>query len=81
MAIAWNYAGFSLLLVFLLDAGDFCDGGVTSSFVRTKNVSADMPLDSDVFQVPLVIMPLNRCVFSAMNLYQNYVFLSFDFWT
>ncbi|RVW50330.1 Purple acid phosphatase 2 [Vitis vinifera] len=52
MGIGWNYAGFVLLVVFLLDAGDFCDGGVTSSFVRTKNISADMPLDSDVFQVP-----------------------------
>ncbi|WKA10211.1 hypothetical protein VitviT2T_027793 [Vitis vinifera] len=52
MGIRWYCAGFFLLVVVALDAGYFCDGGVTSSFARTNNISADMPLDSDVFRVP-----------------------------
>ncbi|EOY14888.1 Purple acid phosphatase 10 isoform 2 [Theobroma cacao] len=39
------------LLCLILSASDFCNGGITSSFVR-KEYSPDMPLDSDVFQVP-----------------------------
>ena len=50
MAIGWNYSSFVLPVVFLLEAADFSDGGVTSSFVRTANIYADMPLDfSDVW--------------------------------
>lgn len=52
MGIRWYCAGFFLLVVVALDAGYFCDGGVTSSFARTNSISADMPLDSDVFRVP-----------------------------
>lgn len=41
----------SLLAISSL-APEPVDGGITSSWVRAANLSADMPLTSDVFQVP-----------------------------
>ncbi|XWS25842.1 hypothetical protein CRYUN_Cryun27aG0101700 [Craigia yunnanensis] len=38
-------------LCLFLSVSDFCNGGITSTFVR-KEYSPDMPLESDVFQVP-----------------------------
>ncbi|WOG84687.1 hypothetical protein DCAR_0103871 [Daucus carota subsp. sativus] len=40
------------LVLFLLNVADLCNGGVTSSFVRKVEKTIDMPLDSDVFEVP-----------------------------
>ncbi|KAH7867336.1 hypothetical protein Vadar_032080 [Vaccinium darrowii] len=35
------------------EGGDeFCNGGITSGYVRNDDLSLDMPLDSDVFRVP-----------------------------
>lgn len=31
---------------------EVCKAGMTSNFVRNDDLSLDMPLDSDVFQVP-----------------------------
>lgn len=42
----------SRVLILILSLANFVDGGVTSSYVRSANLSADMPLDSDVFRVP-----------------------------
>ncbi|GAV73341.1 Metallophos domain-containing protein/Metallophos_C domain-containing protein [Cephalotus follicularis] len=41
-----------VLLGFVLSFLEFCNGGITSSFVRSVNYSLDMPLDADVFRVP-----------------------------
>lgn len=38
-------------LCFMLCSFGICNGGITGNFVR-KKYSPDMPLDSDVFQVP-----------------------------
>uniref|UniRef100_A0A7N0ZS08 Purple acid phosphatase n=1 Tax=Kalanchoe fedtschenkoi TaxID=63787 RepID=A0A7N0ZS08_KALFE len=40
------------LLLVVITVADFCDGGVTSRFVRKLQESRDMPLDSDVFRAP-----------------------------
>lgn len=40
------------VLGLVLNLAVVCNGGITSTFVRTIKYSADMPLDSDVFQVP-----------------------------
>uniref|UniRef100_A0A7N0T7D1 Purple acid phosphatase n=1 Tax=Kalanchoe fedtschenkoi TaxID=63787 RepID=A0A7N0T7D1_KALFE len=39
-------------LVLLITTADFCNGGVTSRFVRKPEESQDMPLDADVLRVP-----------------------------
>ncbi|TYH71778.1 hypothetical protein ES332_D05G208200v1 [Gossypium tomentosum] len=39
------------LLCLVLSASELCNGGITGNFLR-KEYSPDMPLDSDVFQVP-----------------------------
>lgn len=46
LKVVWT--GFVYLLLGLR----FCNGGITSSFVRKKDLGLDMPLDSDVFRVP-----------------------------
>ena len=48
----WVSIGFLYLLLVLLSFGEFCNGGITSNYVRRNDLSADMPLDSDVFRVP-----------------------------
>ncbi|KAF5727194.1 hypothetical protein HS088_TW22G00882 [Tripterygium wilfordii] len=47
----WVFCLF-VLLGFVLNAAVLCDGGKTSSFVRKIEKTVDMPIDSDVFQVP-----------------------------
>ncbi|KAL8556210.1 hypothetical protein ACS0TY_003851 [Phlomoides rotata] len=43
----------TILLLVVLAGAVVCNGnGITSSFVRKNEKSGDMPLDSDVFQVP-----------------------------
>lgn len=44
-----NSAGLVGMLLVVLEV---CEGGITSSYVRNADLSLDMPLDSDVFQVP-----------------------------
>lgn len=42
-----------VLAATVMNAAVLCNGaGITSSFVRKAEKSGDMPLDSDVFQVP-----------------------------
>ncbi|XP_043712889.1 purple acid phosphatase 2-like isoform X1 [Telopea speciosissima] len=41
-----------VLLGLFLNLALLCNGGITSSFVRTAEKSTDMPLDSDVFRLP-----------------------------
>ncbi|XP_042500943.1 purple acid phosphatase 2-like [Macadamia integrifolia] len=41
-----------VVLALFLNSAVLCNGGVTSSFVRSAEKSIDMPLDSDVFRVP-----------------------------
>lgn len=48
----WVFSGFCFLLVGLLNFAEFCNGGITSTYVRNDDLSLDMPLDSDVFRVP-----------------------------
>lgn len=38
-------------LIFIETLG-VCEAGLTSCYVRKNGLSADMPLDSDVFQLP-----------------------------
>lgn len=53
-AVRWDFLLLLLLLVvgLISSAAKFSNGGRTSSFVRSANLSLDMPLDSDVFRVP-----------------------------
>lgn len=46
--------GVSVMLTAVVAAGlvGFCQGGITSSFVRKAEKGTDMPIDSDVFAVP-----------------------------
>lgn len=48
MGVCW----VSVILYFIFNAAVLCNGGITSSFVRTVEKSVDMPLNSDVFSVP-----------------------------
>ena len=48
----WDFVVLFLVLLILSVVAEFCYGGRTSSFVRTANLSLDMPVDSDVFLVP-----------------------------
>lgn len=41
-----------LVMGLVLNVAVVCNGGKTSTFVRKVDLSADMPLHSDVFQVP-----------------------------
>ncbi|KAK2660621.1 hypothetical protein Ddye_007154 [Dipteronia dyeriana] len=50
--LRWDFVVLVLVLLILSVATEFCYGGRTSSFVRTANLSLDMPVDSDVFLVP-----------------------------
>ncbi|KAJ0077006.1 hypothetical protein Patl1_36520 [Pistacia atlantica] len=43
---------FVVFLCLVLNVAVLCNGGKTSSFVRKVEKTVDMPLDSDVFQVP-----------------------------
>lgn len=56
MFVRWVYANLAVFLVvgvIILKGSEFCEGSKTSSFCRTKNdISLDMPLSSDVFQLP-----------------------------
>lgn len=40
------------VLGLILRIAEVCNGGITSSYVRNKDLVRDMPLDSDVFRVP-----------------------------
>ncbi|KAK4835967.1 hypothetical protein QYF36_016918 [Acer negundo] len=48
----FRFADFVVFLCLVLNAVVVCNGGKTSSFVRKVEKTVDMPLDSDVFQVP-----------------------------
>ena len=48
----FRFADFVVVLCLVLNAVVVCNGGKTSSFVRKVEKTVDMPLDSDVFQVP-----------------------------
>ncbi|XP_043696272.1 purple acid phosphatase-like isoform X1 [Telopea speciosissima] len=53
MAKMRNWRTRAVVLVgFFLSSALFCNGGITSCFVRDTYPSVDMPLDSDVFRVP-----------------------------
>lgn len=48
-----NYTILLLLVgVIILSCSELSDGGKTSGFLRSADLSLDMPLDSDVFQAP-----------------------------
>ncbi|KAI9181809.1 hypothetical protein LWI28_018824 [Acer negundo] len=49
---SFRFADFVVFLCLVLNAVVVCNGGKTSSFVRKVEKTVDMPLDSDVFQVP-----------------------------
>lgn len=49
----WVSVGSVYLLVgLILGALRSCNGGISSSYARSNDISADMPLNSDVFAVP-----------------------------
>lgn len=54
MGVRWEFDGVLVLalLGLCLCAAPVCEGGITSSYVRNKDLVHDMPLDSDVFRVP-----------------------------
>lgn len=41
-----------VLLGLILCHVEVCDGGTTSSYVRSVDFSKDMPIDADVFRLP-----------------------------
>lgn len=54
MEVLWRDLALLLLLTLELMLGfsQLSFGGITSNYVRTANLSLDMPLDADVFSVP-----------------------------
>ncbi|OMO87506.1 hypothetical protein CCACVL1_08988 [Corchorus capsularis] len=54
MVLKWGGFSFGLVIgvSFILSISEVCNGGITSTFVRNKDLANDMPLDSDVFKVP-----------------------------
>lgn len=46
------WCSFVIVVIFVLNVAELCNGGVTSTFVRKVEKTIDMPLDSDVFKVP-----------------------------
>lgn len=42
----------SVFVVMVLSSAKMCSGSVTSNFVRRADKGIDMPLDSDVFNIP-----------------------------
>ncbi|KAK1427284.1 hypothetical protein QVD17_15967 [Tagetes erecta] len=50
MAMGLGSVYLLLLLSFILTS--CCNGGISSSYSRTNDISADMPLNSDVFALP-----------------------------
>uniref|UniRef100_A0A5B6ZX04 Purple acid phosphatase n=1 Tax=Davidia involucrata TaxID=16924 RepID=A0A5B6ZX04_DAVIN len=51
LGFSWCSA-IAVLGLVLLNAAEFCNGGITSTFVRKVEKTVDMLLDSDVFRVP-----------------------------
>ncbi|OIW05548.1 hypothetical protein TanjilG_23334 [Lupinus angustifolius] len=49
---SFSFHSFVTLAVLFVNVLVFCDGGKTSTFVRKAEKAIDMPLDSDVFDVP-----------------------------
>ncbi|XP_031269141.1 purple acid phosphatase 2-like [Pistacia vera] len=52
MGVRWDFLVLVVVVGLISSFAEFCNGGRTSSFVRSANLSLDMPLDSDVFRVP-----------------------------
>lgn len=52
MGARWDFPVLLLIGLISNTVAEFCNVGRTSSFVRSANLSLDMPLDSDVFRVP-----------------------------
>ncbi|KAJ0024511.1 hypothetical protein Pint_09041 [Pistacia integerrima] len=52
MGVRWDFLVLLAVVGLISSFAEFCNGGRTSSFVRSANLSLDMPLDSDVFRVP-----------------------------
>lgn len=52
MGVHGFFSSFVVFLCLVLNAAVVCTGGRTSSFIRKVERAVDMPLDSDVFQVP-----------------------------
>ncbi|GMH03584.1 hypothetical protein Nepgr_005423 [Nepenthes gracilis] len=52
--VRWACANFVFVVLvgLTLNSSNLCDGGQTSRFARKNGLSADMPIDSDVFRVP-----------------------------
>lgn len=74
--LKWGCARFvyllllPLCLMMMMNAFEFCYGGITSSYVRDKNLSLDMPLHSDVFTVPAGYNAPQQVPFSFYNFMQ-----------
>ncbi|XP_024972364.1 purple acid phosphatase-like [Cynara cardunculus var. scolymus] len=53
MGMKWVGVGSVYLLMGLIvGALRLCNGGISSSYARSNDISADMPLNSDVFAIP-----------------------------
>uniref|UniRef100_A0A5B7A0D6 Purple acid phosphatase n=1 Tax=Davidia involucrata TaxID=16924 RepID=A0A5B7A0D6_DAVIN len=50
--LGFSWCSVLAVLGLVLNAAVFCNGGITSTFVRKVEKTVDMPLDSDVFRVP-----------------------------
>lgn len=67
------------LCVLAFDDGSFfllSNGGVTSSYVRNKEKSGDMPFDSDVFKVPQGYNAPQQVILLPFELLCNLQFLA-----
>ncbi|KAJ4971910.1 hypothetical protein NE237_005009 [Protea cynaroides] len=62
-----------LVVLMLNSALPLCNGGITSSYVRMSYPSVDMPVDSDVFQVPPGYNAPQQIVFKVLRDNQLYV--------
>lgn len=65
-------------IILVLNVVVMCNGGKTSSFVRKVEKTVDMPLDSDVFQIPPGYNAPQQVPFSLLP---PFLFFSFNFLT
>lgn len=72
MGVRWDFLVVLVVVGLISSVAEFCNGGRTSSFVRSANLSLDMPLDSDVFRVPPGYNAPQQVIFNSFFLISFY---------
>lgn len=72
-------SSYWVTIILVMNVVVMCNGGKTSSFVRKVEKTVDMPLDSDVFQIPPGYNAPQQVTFLTLS--PPFLFLSFNFHT